>query len=220
LSKTVLLDKIIGALVDGDDIEAVRIANEALANGISAIDILNKGCALGMMKAGEKYTQGQGGSSLTDLLLTGEAMKAVLEVIKPHLKVDKTVATGKYLIGEIEGDIHSIGREVVKTMLQSAGWEVVDLGEDVPVQRFIEKAKEAKPDIIGAGSAISGSLDKLVELKKRIEAERLPVKYMIGGWSTSPEFAKSLGAYFAKDAVEAVKIANSVHGSRNKPKRL
>jgi 5-methyltetrahydrofolate--homocysteine methyltransferase len=129
------------------------------------------------------------------------------------------VATGKYLIGEIEGDIHSIGREVVKTMLQSAGWEVIDLGEDVPVQRFIEKAKEVRPDIIGAGSAISGSLDKLTELKKRIDTERLPARLMIGGWSTSRELAKSIGAYFAKDAVEAVKIADSIHVDKKNLKK-
>jgi methanogenic corrinoid protein MtbC1 len=203
-------DRLIQSLVDGDDLEAAKIAKEMLAKGISAIDILSKGCGPGMLKAGERYASGLGGASLTDLLMSGESMKAVLNVIRPHLKTDSAGSLGKYLLGQIEGDIHTIGRDVVRTMLQSAGWDVVDLGEDVPVDKFIEKAKEIKPDIIGAASAITGSLDKLEELKKRIDAEKLPVKYMVGGWSTSQEWAKSIGAYFSRDAVEAVKVAAGI----------
>lgn len=208
-------DRLVQSLVDGDDLEAGRIAKEMIAKGISAIDILSKACGPGMLKAGERYASGLGGASLTDLLMSGESMKAVLDVIKPHLKTDKAVSTGKYLLGQIEGDIHTLGRDVVRTMLQSAGWDVTDLGEDVPVDKFIEKAKELKPDIIGAASAITGSLNKLEELKKKIDAEKLAVKFMVGGWSTSQEWAKSIGAYFARDAVEAVKVAASVSG---KPK--
>lgn len=201
---------LIQSLVDGDDLKAARIAKELLAKGISAVDILSKGCAPGMLTVGGKYASGLGGAYLTDLLLAGEAMKAVLEVIKPHLKSDNARTTGKYLLGQIEGDIHNIGRDVVRTMLQSAGWEVLDLGEDVPIEKFIEVAKETKPDIIGVASAITGSLDKLQELKHRIDAEKIRAKFMIGGWSTGPEFAKSIGAHFARDAVEAVEVAANI----------
>jgi methanogenic corrinoid protein MtbC1 len=207
-------DGLIQALVDGDDLGAAKIVKEMLAKGVSATDILAKGCGPGMLKAGERFASGLGGASLTDLLLSGEAMKAALEVIKPHLKSDKTEATGKYLLGQIEGDIHTIGRDVVRTMLQSAGWDVLDLGEDIPVEKFIEVAKQIRPDIIGAASAITGSLNKLQELKQRIDAENIQAKFMIGGWSTGPEFAKSIGAYFARDAVEAVKIAANLVGAK------
>jgi len=209
-----LLDKLVETLINGDDLEAGRLAKEAINKGIPAIDILMKACAPGMMKAGEKFASGLGGASLTDLIMSGESMKAALEVIKPHLKTEKTEYAGKYLLGQIEGDIHTIGRDIVRTMLQSAGWDVTDLGEDVPVDKFIEKAKEVKPDIIGAASAITGSLNKLEELKQKIDGEKLPVKFMVGGWSTSTEWAKSIGAYFARDAVEAVKVAGSLHSGK------
>jgi methanogenic corrinoid protein MtbC1 len=200
-------DRLIDALVNGDDIEAPKLAEEMVRKGVSAIDISSKGCGPGMMKAGEKFASGFGGSSLTDLLLSGEAMKAVLEVIRPKLGTAEAGTKGKFLLGQIEGDIHSIGKNVVKTMLESAGWKVIDVGEDVPAEMFIKKAKDSKPGIIGVGSAMTGSLTKLVELKKKIGGEKLPVRLMIGGWSTSPELAKSIGAYYAKDAVETVKIA-------------
>ena len=210
MSEKELLERLSQALVEGDDLLAADLAKQALAKKISAIDILNKGCTPGMMKAGEMYASGLGGASLTDLLMAGEAMKAVLEVIRPHLKAEKSEVAGKLVIGMVEGDLHTIGKSVVVTMFESAGWEVTDLGEDVPLEKFIQAAKEKNADIIGAASAITGCLDKLKTLKEMIEREKLPVKYMIGGWATGPEYAKAIGAYFARDALAAVQLATEL----------
>lgn len=131
-------------------------------------------------------------------------------MIRPYLKAEKAEAAGRLVIGMIEGDLHTIGKSVVVSMFESAGWAVTDLGEDVPAEKFIEAAKREKANIIGAASAISGCLDKLKTLKEMIDKENLSVKYLVGGWATGPEFAKSIGAYFARDALAAVQLASEL----------
>ncbi|WXG41962.1 MAG: cobalamin-dependent protein [Candidatus Freyarchaeum deiterrae] len=210
MSESEILEKLSQALTNGDDLLAADLAKQALKKGISAIDILNKGCTPGMLKAGEMYASGLGGASLTDLLMSGESMQAVLAVIRPYLKAEKAEAAGRLVIGMIEGDLHTIGKSVVVSMFESAGWAVTDLGEDVPAEKFIEAAKREKANIIGAASAISGCLDKLKTLKEMIDKENLSVKYLVGGWATGPEFAKSIGAYFARDALAAVQLASEL----------
>jgi 5-methyltetrahydrofolate--homocysteine methyltransferase len=210
MSENEIFEKLSQALVNGDDLIAADLAKQALKKGISAIDILNKGCTPGMLKAGEMYASGLGGASLTDLLMAGEAMQAVLGVIRPYLKAERAEAAGKLIIGMVEGDLHTIGKSVVISMFESAGWAVTDLGEDVPLAKFIEAAKRENADIIGAASAITGCLDKLKTVKEMIDKEKLNVKYMIGGWATGPELAKSIGAYFARDALAAVKLASEL----------
>ncbi len=210
MSNQEILEKLSQALIDGEDLLAADLAKQALNKGLSAVDILNKGCTPGMMKAGEMFASGLGGASLTDLLMAGEAMQAVLAVIRPHLKAEKSEMAGKLIIGMVEGDLHTIGKSVVISMFESAGWNVIDLGEDVPLEKFIEIAKQENPDIIGAASAITGCLDKLKTLKEIIDKEKIPVKYMVGGWATGPEFAKNIGAYFARDALAAVQLATEL----------
>jgi len=212
-----IFEKIKKALIEGEDEAAANFVREALAKGISAMDILHKACMPGMIRAGEMYLSSTvegisaaGGAYMTDAILAAEAMKAAIEVLKPHLTAEKAKYTGKYMIGMVEGDIHTIGKDIVINMLRAAGWDVTDIGEDVPVETFIQKAKEIKPDIIGAAAAICQVLDQLEKLKKAVEREKLPVGYMIGGWSTGEEFAKSLGVAWGRDAVDACKIAEEV----------
>ena len=212
-----IFDKIKKALIEGEDEIVADLVREALAKGISAMNILNKACMPGMIRAGEMYlsstvegVSAAGGAYMTDAILAAEAMKAAIEVLKPHLKAEGAKYTGKYLIGVVEGDIHTIGKDIVITMLRAAGWDVTDIGEDVPVETFIEKAKEIKPDLIGAAACICQVLDELEKLKKAIEREKLPVGYMIGGWSTGEEFAKSIGVAWGRDAVDACKIAEEI----------
>ena len=212
-----IFEKIKKALIGGDDEIVANLVKEALAKGIPAMDILHKACMPGMIRAGEMYlsstvegVSAAGGAYMTDAILAAEAMKAALKVLKPHLTAEKAKYTGKYLIGVVEGDIHTIGKDIVITMLGSAGWDVIDIGEDVPIETFIQKTKEIKPDVIGAAACICQVLDELGKLKVAIEREKLPIAYMIGGWSTGAEFAKSLGVAWGRDAVDACKIAEEL----------
>ena len=212
-----IFEKIKKALIEGEDEAVANFVREALAKGIPAMGILHKACMPGMIRAGEMYLSSTvegisaaGGAYMTDAILAAEAMKAAIEVLKPHLTAEKAKYTGKYMIGMVEGDIHTIGKDIVINMLRAAGWDVTDIGEDVPVETFIQKAKEIKPDIIGAAAAICQVLDQLEKLKKAVEREKLPVGYMIGGWSTGEEFAKSLGVAWGRDAVDACKIAEEI----------
>jgi len=215
--KKEIFEKIKKALIEGDDTVVADLVREALAKGIPTLDILHKACMPGMIRAGEMYLSSTvegisaaGGAYMTDAILAAEAMKAAIEVLKPHLTAEKAKYTGKYMIGMVEGDIHTIGKDIVINMLRAAGWDVTDIGEDVPVETFIQKIKEIKPDVIGAAAAICQVLDQLEKLKKAIEKEKLPVGYMIGGWSTGEEFAKSLGVAWGRDAVDACKIAEEI----------
>jgi len=210
LSEKELFEKISATLVDGDDLGVRPLVQEALAKGIPAIDIIMKGCMPGMIKAGEMFASGLGGASMTDLIMAGEAMRAVLEVVRPHLKAEKAEFVGKFLIGQVEGDIHNIGRDIVTAMLRGVGWDVTDLGEDIPPAQFIDKAKEIQADIIGGACSITGSLDKLATMRELIDKEKLQCGYLIGGWSTGPEYAKKIGAAFARDALEAIKVSQEL----------
>jgi len=210
LSEKEIFEKISAALVDGDDLGVKPLVKEALAKGIPAIDVIMKGCMPGMVKAGEMFAAGLGGASMTDLIMSGEAMRAVLDVVMPHLKAEKAEFIGKFVIGQVEGDIHNIGRDIVTAMLRGSGWEVTDLGEDIPAEQFIQKAKEIQADIIGGACAITGSLDKLATMGELIDKEKLRCGYIIGGWSTGPEYAKKIGAAFARDALEAIKVSQEL----------
>jgi len=210
LSEKELFEKISAALVDGDDLGVRPLVEEALAKRVPAIDIIMKGCMPGMVKAGEMFAAGLGGASMTDLIMSGEAMRAVLAIVLPRLKAEKAEFVGKFLIGQVEADIHNIGRDIVTAMLRGSGWDVTDLGEDIPPQQFIQKAKEIQPDIIGGACSITGSLDKLAIMRELIDKEKLQCGFMIGGWSTGPEYAKKIGAAFARDALEAIKVSQEL----------
>jgi len=210
LSEKELFDKLTDALVNGDDLGAKALAQQAIGKNIPAIDIIMKACMPGMVKAGEMFAAGLGGASMTDLIMSGEAMKAVLDVVKPQLIAAKAQFVGKFLIGQVEGDIHTIGRDIVKTMLAGSGWDVTDLGEDIPAEKFVKTAKEIQADVIGGACSITGSLDKLATIRELIDKEKLQCGYIIGGWSTGPEYAKKIGAAFARDALEGIKVSQEL----------
>jgi 5-methyltetrahydrofolate--homocysteine methyltransferase len=204
-----LKDVIINCDVDG----AIKAARKVLENGVDPVEAIEEGLAKGLKIVGERF--GAGEVFLTELAMAAEAMKQALTVLMPALskstKERKTL--GKVVIGTVEGDIHDIGKSIVSTMLMAAGFEVIDLGVDVPVKKFIEKVKEVKPEIVGMSALMTSTMVKMVDVVKALKQEGLreKVKIIIGGAPTSKDWAEEIGADgYAADALEAVEVAKKL----------
>jgi 5-methyltetrahydrofolate--homocysteine methyltransferase len=204
-----LKDVIINCDVDG----AIKAERKVLEKGVDPVEAIEEGLAKGLKIVGERF--GAGEVFLTELAMAAEAMKQALTVLMPALskstKERKTL--GKVVIGTVEGDIHDIGKSIVSTMLMAAGFEVIDLGVDVPVKKFIEKVKEVKPEIVGMSALMTSTMVKMVDVVKALKQEGLreKVKIIIGGAPTSKDWAEEIGADgYAADALEAVEVAKKL----------
>ncbi len=208
-------NEIIEAMMSLDEDSLINKVESALSHGISALEILRKAVTKGMQIVGEKYETGE--FFLMHLMVIGEAVKNVMDkLLLPALKkegIKESNSEGTVIIGTVEGDIHDIGKNIVASMLLTAGFKVIDLGKDVSCELFIQKAVENNADIIGVSALLSTTMigqKKLIEeLKKRNLRDRF--KILIGGAPTSPAWAEEIGADgYAKDAVEAVKVAKLI----------
>ncbi len=207
--------EIIEALMSLDEDSLMKKVESALSRGISPLEILRKAITKGMQIVGEKYETGE--FFLMHLMVIGESVKNVMDkLLLPALQkegVKESNSEGTIVIGTVEGDIHDIGKNIVASMLLTAGFKVIDLGKDVNCDVFIQKALEYNADIIGVSALLSttmiGQRKLIEELKKRNIRDKF--KILIGGAPTSPAWAEEIGADgYAKDAVEAVKIAKQL----------
>lgn len=196
--------KLAEAVIIGDSEMAEEGAREVLAEGIPPYDAVINGLAEGMKVVGDKY--GKKEYFLPEMLLSADAMYAGLNILTPHIK-SKEKQRGKIVLGVVEGDIHDIGKNIVKAMLTAAGFEVVDLGKDVPTAEFIEKAKSEGAQVIAMSTLMTPTLMsmKAVEEKLRDEGMKDKVKTIIGGSAVSEGWRANIGSdAFGKDAMEAV----------------
>ena len=191
--------------------KAKVIANavqEALDAGCDPTEILNDGMIKAMDAVGEKFKNGE--IFVPEMLVAARAMKKGVEVLKPHLATGAAGAAGKVIIGTVAGDLHDIGKNLVSMMLESAGFEVIDLGVDVPKEKFVE-AYEANPDtkIICCSALLTTTMPALKDAVALInEASFRPnVKVMVGGAPITQAFADEIGADgYSKDAAECVRL--------------
>ncbi|MFQ6050098.1 MAG: corrinoid protein [Candidatus Hydrothermarchaeota archaeon] len=148
-----------------------------------------------------------------EVLLSAHTMQKGLNILKPHLVVEEVNVPGKVLIGSVEGDVHDIGKNLVAMFLEGSGFEVHDLGRDVPISKFIEKTKEIEPDILALSALMTTTMEKMRETIERLRKEGLreKVKVIVGGASVTEEFAKEIGADgYAEDAVKAVSLCEKL----------
>jgi len=188
------------------DIEGVKkAAQDALDNKIDPFDAVSEGMAKGMDVVGKKYEEKE--YFLSELLMAGEAMKAGLEVLGPYLKTEKSRSTAKIVLGTVQGDIHDIGKSIVSILLSSGGFEVYDLGVDVPAERFASKVKEVDADIVGLSALLSTTMPNMRNVIDKLKSDGLRerVVVIVGGAPITQEYARSIGAdLYAPDAVLAV----------------
>ncbi|MEM3699668.1 MAG: corrinoid protein [Candidatus Bathyarchaeia archaeon] len=201
------------AVLDYNTEEAVSAAKEVIKLGVDPLRAIEEGLAQGIREVGEKFANGE--IFLPELIMAAETMKKALEVLEPELKKKnkERKTLGKVLLGTVAGDIHSIGKTIVASMLTANGFEVYDIGEDIPAERFVEKIKELKPDIVGLSALLTTTLPEqktVIETLKR-EGLRDKVKVIIGGAPASKEWAEEIGADgYGADAAEAVEVVKKL----------
>jgi 5-methyltetrahydrofolate--homocysteine methyltransferase len=190
------------------DIDGVkRAAREALDAGVTPYEAIMDGMAKGMEVVGQKYEAGE--YFLAELIMAGETMKEGLSVLQPYMKAGDMKHIGKVVIGTVEGDLHDIGKNVVITLLTASGFEVIDLGVDVPAEKFVEAVKQYKPDIVAMSALLTTTMVNMAKVIKALEQAGLrdKVKIIVGGAPLTEEYAKQIGAdAYGRDAVEGVNI--------------
>lgn len=206
-----LIKKLSESVVEMEEEETVELAKECIEKNISAYEAIDKGLAHGMNRAGELYEEGE--YYIPELLMCSDAMYSGLEILKPHLKKNDLGKKHKIVIGVIQGDTHDIGKNLVKIMMETEGFEVVDLGRDVPPRDFVDKAKEIEADIICMSTLMTTTMDGMEEVIKLLKEEgiREKVTVMIGGGPISQNFADKIGAdVYTTDASKAAKYAKKI----------
>jgi trimethylamine corrinoid protein len=193
-----------------DSDAAADAARAATENGISPVKAIEKGLAVGLRVIGEKFEEGE--LWLPHLVLGAEAMEAAVKVLEEHMPLEELEATrkGTVIIGTVEGDLHDLGLRIVASMLRANGFKVHDLGCDTTSLNFIDKAKEAKADIIAVSSLMTTTMPFMKDLIEALEAAGLRDQYkvLVGGGPVSEEWAKLIGADgYGRDAAEAVRTA-------------
>lgn len=203
--KESIFKRLAEAVVIGDAKIAEEGAREVLAEGIQPYEAIMNGLANGMRVVGEKYETKE--YFLPDMLLSADAMYAGLNVLIPHISKSEMKSKGKIILGVVEGDIHDIGKNIVKVMLTAAGYDVVDIGRDVPTTEFIKKAKSEGAQVIAMSTLMTPTLMSMKAVEDKLKEEGLKdkVRTIIGGGSVSEEWRARIGSdAYGKDAMEAV----------------
>ena len=203
------LDEIAQSLRGTDVSRTADLTRMAMEEGLSAMDILNKGLLPGMQIIGEQFRSDE--IFLPEVLFAGKAMKGAMALLKPAFQKEGASPRGRVAIGTVKDDIHDIGKNLVIMMLEGNGWEVTDLGIDVPAEQFCSAVKENDVDILGLSALLTTTAPRLKEVIDALEAEglRKKVKIMVGGAIVTQAFADEIGADgYASNAVEVVELAD------------
>jgi 5-methyltetrahydrofolate--homocysteine methyltransferase len=197
------LSAIAKAVETGDDKVVVELVQQALRDGVSAVEILDKGLVLGVQALGKLFKEGQ--VYLPEILISTRAMNRGVEALKPHLAGVKLNRKGTVVIGTVEGDLHDIGKNLVKLMLESNGFNVVDLGVDVPAATFVQAVKDNRADIIAMSSLLTMTMPGMTAVMQSLKEAGIKTKAMLGGAPITRDFANEIGAQgYAEDCVSAV----------------
>ena len=203
------------SLVSLDSEKVKETVNFALGSGIEPLKIVNS-LADGMRMVGERYEAGD--FFLPELMVAGEIMKKAMAIITPYLKRSNVQRMGKVVLGTVEGDLHDIGKNVVETILTSAGFEVVDLGADVSAKRFVESVRNEDPNIVAMSALLTSTMDGMKEVVDELKEKglRKGIKILIGGAPIDEGFAERIGAdAYGKDAMDAVRKAKILVGAES-----
>lgn len=199
------IERLAEAVQKGDATTVNEGVEKALQDGMDPLTILEQGLVPGMQALGKLFKDGE--VYLPEVLIASRAMKIGVDVLKPHLVERDVPSQGRVLIGTIEGDLHDIGKNLVRMMLEGNGFEVIDLGVDVSLHHFVSEARERSPDIIGISSLLTTTMESIPKVVKAIQEAGLgeKIKLMIGGAPVTREFADEIGVQgYAADCASAV----------------
>jgi corrinoid protein of di/trimethylamine methyltransferase len=201
------------SVIDGDTDQVTLLAQRSLDLGIDPLDAINQGFVPGVNYVGEQFALGE--MFLPDLVMGGEAMKAAVALLEPEMvrRGSQRASLGTVVLGTVTGDIHEIGKTLVQTMLSATGFQVHDLGVDVPTELFVAKAREVNADIVGLSALLTTTMpaQRLVVQALEREGLRPRVKVIVGGAPVTREWAAAIGADgYGEDAIAAVTLAKAL----------
>ena len=200
-----ILDDISAGLQAGQHVQVAELTQQAIDQGLAAAEILDRGLLAGMDVVGERFRVHE--IFLPQVLLAARAMYAGMDLLKPLLIADEIPSRGKVVLGTIHGDLHDIGKNLVGIMLRGAGYEVIDLGKDVPPERFVEAAEREQSSVIGMSALLTTTMTGMRTVVELLEQRglRSRVKVIVGGAPVTADFARSIGADgYGFDAANAV----------------
>jgi len=206
-----ILQEIATNLYNGEDKKVAELVEQALQEGLGPGDILNGGLVAGMDEVGKDFKAGE--LFVPEVLIAARAMHAGMNILRPLLAEADVPSAGKYVIGTVKGDLHDIGKNLVKMMMEGAGFEIIDLGTDAEAIDFVNAVQEHQPDLLGMSALLTTTM---VNMRATIEAleeagVRDSVKVMIGGAPVTQAFADEIGAdAYAPDAASAVDVARKL----------
>lgn len=210
-----IMQKAFDAIVEADEDMAQEVLEEGKAEGITCVEMLQEGFSKGMNELGDQF--GRGEIFLPELIFATEVMKIATDAVDEELaaKGGEVVEKGKVVIGTVEGDVHDIGKGICVSMLKASGLDVYDLGREVPVDAFIEKAEEVGADIIGTSALLTTTMTVQKDLEEALKERGLRDKYktMVGGSPVTKRWAEKIGATaYSEDASECCAVALELIG--------
>ena len=206
-----MFDELPESIIRGDEEEAKSLTQKYLDDGKEPGDILKNGLIAGMDVVGQRFKVYE--MYLPEVIMSATAMKSAMELLKPLLLKIERSAAGKVIMATIEGDVHDIGKNLVTMMLEGAGYNIIDLGVDVQIEKIIETAEREKADVIGLSALLTTTMLALEPSIELIRKKIVGVKVMVGGSPLTQEFAEKIGADgFAPDALRAVNLTRRLAG--------
>ena len=206
------LEQLFAGIVNGQSEVVEEKVNEALNSGIDPTVILNEGMIAAMSEVGRQFEEGE--CYVPEMLVAARAMQSGMGLLKPHLQKEKLAPKAKVAIGTVEGDLHEIGKNLVGIMLEGAGFEIQDLGTDVPPEKFVEAAQSGA-NVIAMSALLSTTMMQMKHVVEAVAKADLPDKtfVIVGGAPITETFAKAIGADgYAPDANQAVSVVKSLLG--------
>ena len=203
------LDNLKQSIINGNRKATPTLAQKAIDMDIPPYTIVTDACSPAMAEVGELYQQGE--YFVPEILMSAKAFESAMAIIEPFLKSKKMEPAGTVILGVCEGDIHSIGKNLVATMLEAGGFNVFDLGTDVPAKEFIAAAIKNNADIIGVSALMTTSMIGMKNIVHLVKEQELGVKVMVGGGPVNQEYADLIGANaYGRDAMDAVRVARNL----------
>ncbi len=208
-----IFEQLSTSVLEGDADKAESLTKQALEDGVSANEILNKGLVVGMAEVGDRFKRGD--MFVPEVLMSAEAMHAGQEILRPLLADSETDRVGKILLGTVKGDLHDIGKNLVGMMCEGSGFDVIDLGFNVDPETFVDSIKEHQPDVVGMSAMLTTTMRAMGYTIKAIEEAGLrdKVKVIVGGAPVDEEFSQRIGADgYGSNAVSGPELAKSLLG--------
>jgi 5-methyltetrahydrofolate--homocysteine methyltransferase len=185
----------------------LELTQLALDQDISVEKVITEGLTSGMQTVGEKFSKKE--YFIPDMLASAEAVGQAMDILRPHLEKSNVSSKGKFIIATVQGDIHDIGKNIVAILLRGAGYEVIDMGIDVPTQKIVDLVKESKPDYLGLSALLTTTMLVMKDIIDALKEQGLrdKVKVLIGGAAVSDSYAREIGAdAYCVDGFEAIKV--------------